>query len=140
MDIAKIKSLLPYRYPFLLIDRVLECEPRRRIVAVKNVSTNEDFFNGHFPKLPVMPGVMIIESMAQASGLVMLAAEEHPGKIPFFTGISDVRFRRPVVPGDQLRIEVEVLKIRGNVGVVRGLALVDGEVAAEAKLMFALAR
>lgn len=139
MDINTIKNTLPHRYPFLLVDRVVELEPRRRIVALKNVTANEEFFNGHFPQKPVMPGVLIIESMAQASGLAMLCTEEHQGKIPYFTGIDEARFRRPVVPGDQLRLEVEVLKIRGNMGVVQSRALVDGEVAAEAKLMFLLA-
>ena len=139
MDIAAIKNLLPHRYPFLLVDRVVEFEPQRRIVAIKNVTCNEEFFNGHFPQRPVMPGVLIIESTAQASGLVMLTEEKHRGKIPFFTGIDNARFRRPVVPGDQLRIEVEVEKIRGNVGIVQSKALVDGEVAAEARLMFFLA-
>ena len=140
MDIVMIKNLLPHRYPFLLVDRVIEFEPQKRLVAIKNVTTNEDFFNGHFPQRPVMPGVLIIESMAQASGLAMLTERQHQGKIPYFTGIDEARFRRPVVPGDQLRIEVDVLKIRGNVGVVRTRALVDGELAAEAKLMFILSR
>ncbi len=140
MDIAAIKNLLPHRYPFLLVDRVIEFEPQRRIVAIKNVTNNEDFFNGHFPQRPVMPGVLIVESMAQASGLVMLAEKQHHGKIPFFTGIDNARFRRPVVPGDQLRLEVDVLRIRGNVGVTQARALVEGEVAAEAKLMFVLAQ
>lgn len=139
MDINIIKNTLPHRYPFLLVDRVLELEPRKRLVAIKNVTANEEFFNGHFPQRPVMPGVLIIESMAQASGLVMLSEEAHRGKIPYFTGIDGARFRRPVSPGDQLRLEVEVLKIRGNMGVVQSRALVDGEVAAEAKLMFVLA-
>ena len=138
MDIAAIKSLLPHRYPCLLVDRVIEFEPRRRIVAIKNVSTNEEFFNGHFPQRPVMPGVLIIESMAQAAGLIMLVEEEHRDKIPFFTGIDNARFRRPVVPGDQLRLEVDVLRLRGNVGVVKAQAVVDGNTAAEAKLMFVL--
>lgn len=138
MDVGEIKKLLPHRYPFLLVDRVLEIEGKKRIVAIKNVTANEDFFNGHFPAKPVMPGVLIIESMAQVAGLVMLAEEEHQGKIPYFTGIDNARFRRPVVPGDQLRLEVEVVRIKGNVGRVNGRALVDGQVAAEAELMFVL--
>ncbi len=138
MDIAAIKSLLPYRYPFLLVDRVIEYEPRRHIVAVKNVSTNEEYFNGHFPQRPIMPGVLILECMAQTSGLVMLVQEEHKGKIPYFTGIDNAKFRRPVVPGDQLRIEADVLKFRGSAGVVQCRALVDGDLAAEARLMFVL--
>lgn len=138
MDLASIKKLLPHRYPFLLVDKVLEYQPRQRIVAIKNVTGNEDHFNGHFPQHPVMPGVLIIESMAQAAGLVILAEDKHRGKIPFFTGIDNAKFRRPVVPGDQMRLEIDILKIRGGVGVAQGKALVDGEVVAEAKLMFSL--
>ncbi len=138
MDINRIKQLLPQRYPFLMVDRVIAFEPRKKIVALKNVTVNEDYFNGHFPQQPVMPGVLIIESLAQAAGLVMLHEEEHRGKIPFFTGIDKARFRRPVIPGDQLRLEVEVLRIKGNVGKVQGKALVEGEVVAEAELMFVL--
>lgn len=138
MDVGEIKRLLPHRYPFLLVDRVLEIEGKKRIVAIKNVTANEDFFNGHFPSKPVMPGVLIIESMAQVAGLVMLTEEEHQGKIPYFTGIDNARFRRPVVPGDQLRMEVEVVRIKGNVGRVVGKASVDGQIVAEAELMFIL--
>lgn len=138
MEINEIKKLLPHRYPFLMVDRVLSFEPQKRIVALKNVTVNEEFFNGHFPQRPVMPGVLIIESMAQVAGLVMLVEEEHRGKIPFFTGIDNARFRRPVVPGDQLILEIEVVRIKGNVGKVKGRALVEGEVAAEAELMFVL--
>jgi 3-hydroxyacyl-[acyl-carrier-protein] dehydratase len=138
MDVGEIKKLLPHRYPFLLVDRVLEMEPFKRIVAIKNVTANEDFFNGHFPIKPVMPGVLIIESMAQVAGLVMLTEEEHRGKIPYFTGIDNARFRRPVVPGDQLRLEVNVLRIKGNVGRINGKAIVDGQIVAEADLMFVL--
>ncbi|HEY8345558.1 MAG TPA: 3-hydroxyacyl-ACP dehydratase FabZ [Bacillota bacterium] len=138
VEINEIKKLLPHRYPFLMVDRVLSFEPQKRIVALKNVTVNEEFFNGHFPQRPVMPGVLIIESMAQVAGLVMLVEEEHRGKIPFFTGIDNARFRRPVVPGDQLILEIEVVRIKGNVGKVKGRALVEGEVAAEAELMFVL--
>jgi len=138
VEINEIKKLLPHRYPFLLVDRVLSHEPRKSIVALKNLTVNEEFFNGHFPQRPVMPGVLIIESMAQVAGLVMLVEDEHKGKIPFFTGIDNARFRRPVVPGDQMILEIEVLRIKGNVGKVRGRALVEDEVAAEADLMFVL--
>jgi len=137
-DINDIKSMLPHRYPFLLIDRVLEIVPKQRIVALKNVTANESYFNGHFPAKPVMPGVLIIESMAQAAGLVMLSQDEHRGKVPYFTGIDNARFRRSVVPGDQIIIEVEVLRIKGNVGRVKGWAKVDNQVAAEAEMMFIL--
>jgi 3-hydroxyacyl-[acyl-carrier-protein] dehydratase len=138
VEINEIKNLLPHRYPFLMVDRVLSYEPQKRIVALKNVTVNEEFFNGHFPQRPVMPGVLIIESMAQVAGLVMLVQDEHKGKIPFFTGIDNARFRRTVIPGDQLILEIDVLRIKGNVGKVRGKALVGDEVAAEADLMFVL--
>jgi len=138
VEINKIKKLLPHRYPFLMVDRVLSFEPQKKIVALKNVTVNEEFFNGHFPQRPVMPGVLIIESMAQVAGLVMLVEDEHKGKIPFFTGIDNARFRRPVVPGDQLILEIDVVRIKGNVGKVKGRALVGDELAAEAELMFVL--
>ena len=136
MEINEIKTMLLHRYPFLLVDRVLELVPNQKIVALKNVTVNENFFNGHFPTKPVMPGVLIIESMAQAAGLVMLSKEEHKGKIPYFTGIDNARFRRTVVPGDQLIIEVEVIKLKGSVGKAKAIAKVDNQVVAEAELMF----
>lgn len=136
MDVNEIRNKLPHRYPFLLVDRVLELIPKQKIVALKNVTVNENFFNGHFPIKPVMPGVLIIESMAQAAGLLMLSEKEHQGKIPYFTGIDDARFRRSVVPGDQLILEVEVIRLKGNVGKAKGVAKVDNQVAAEAELMF----
>ncbi|NLY91209.1 MAG: 3-hydroxyacyl-ACP dehydratase FabZ [Firmicutes bacterium] len=138
MDINQIKELLPHRYPFLLVDRVISLEPRTRITALKNVTNNEEYFTGHFPGRPVMPGVLIIESMAQAAGLTLLVEEEHRGKIPFFTGIDKARFRRPVVPGDQMYLDVEILRVKGNVCRAQGKATVDGEVVAEAELMFIL--
>ncbi len=113
-------------------------EPLKRIKALKNVTNNEEYFTGHFPERPVMPGVLIIESMAQAAGLTLLIEDEHRGKIPFFTGIDKARFRRPVIPGDQLYLDVEILRIKGNVCRAHGKATVDGEVAAEAQLMFVL--
>ncbi|HOJ78404.1 MAG TPA: 3-hydroxyacyl-ACP dehydratase FabZ [Bacillota bacterium] len=136
LDINQIKALLPHRYPFLLVDRVLELVPNQKIVALKNVSVNEDFFNGHYPVKPVMPGVLIIESMAQAAGLVMLNEENCKGKIPYFTGIDNARFRKAVVPGDQLILEIEVVRFKGNVGKVKAVAKVDNQIAAEADLMF----
>lgn len=138
MEINEIKELLPHRYPFLMVDKVIDLEPNKRITAMKNVTVNEEYFNGHFPGRPVMPGVLIIESMAQAAGLLMLVEEEHKGKIPYFTGIDNARFRRPVVPGDQLFLEIEILKVRGSTGKVKGVAKVDGEVVTEAELMFVL--
>jgi 3-hydroxyacyl-[acyl-carrier-protein] dehydratase len=138
LNINQIKELLPHRYPFLLVDRVIAMEPLKRIKALKNVTNNEEYFTGHFPERPVMPGVLIIESMAQAAGLTLLVEEEHRGKIPFFTGIDKARFRRPVIPGDQLNLDVEILRIKGNVCRAQGRATVDGEIAAEAQLMFVL--
>jgi 3-hydroxyacyl-[acyl-carrier-protein] dehydratase len=138
LEINEIKTMLPHRYPFLLVDRVLELIPNQRIVALKNVTVNENFFNGHFPDKPVMPGVLIVESMAQTAGLVMLSKDEHKGKIPYFTGIDNARFRKTVVPGDQLIIEVDVIRLKGSVGKCKAVAKVDNQVAAEAELMFIL--
>jgi 3-hydroxyacyl-[acyl-carrier-protein] dehydratase len=138
LDINKIKKMLPHRYPFLLVDRVLELVPKQKIIALKNVTINEEFFNGHFPEKPVMPGVLIIESLAQAAGLLMLSEEEHQGKIPYFTGIDNAKFRKTIVPGDQIILEVEVIRLKGSVGRVKTVAKVDGQIAAEAELMFVL--
>jgi len=135
-DINQIKTMLPHRYPFLLVDRVLELVPKQRLVALKNVTMNENFFTGHFPERPVMPGVLIIESMAQAAGLVMLSEDEHKGKTPYFTGIDNARFRKTIVPGDQIIIEIDVIRIKGNVGRVKAVAKVDNQIATEAELMF----
>ena len=136
IDITEIKKMLPHRYPFLLVDRVLEIVPKQKIIALKNVTSNEEFFNGHFPARPVMPGVLIIESMAQTAGLLMLSQEEHQGKIPYFTGIDNARFRKTIVPGDQIIMEVEVIRLKGSVGKVHAVARVDGQIATEADLMF----
>lgn len=138
MDINEIKATLPHRYPFLLVDRVLDFVPSQKIVALKNVTVNESFFNGHFPARPVMPGVLIIESMAQAAGLLMLAQDGYKGKIAYFTGIDHARFRKAIVPGDQIIMEVEILRVRGNMGRAKGIAKVDGKVAAEAEMMFVI--
>jgi beta-hydroxyacyl-ACP dehydratase FabZ len=127
-----ITRLLPHRYPMLLIDRVIELEPRR-IVCLKNLTCNEAFFQGHFPGRPVMPGVYTVEALAQAAGLLLMNGRpELHGKVIFFTGIDHARFRRPVVPGDQLRLEVELLRARGHHAKLTGRALVDGQVAVEA--------
>ena len=136
-NIQKIMQFLPHRYPFLLVDRVLELEPGVRIVALKNVTINEPFFQGHFPGQPVMPGVLIIEAMAQAGGL--LAYESGPadkhGQLIYFMGMDKVRFRKPVVPGDQLIFEARILKIRTKVAKMTGTAFVDNQLVAEAELM-----
>ena len=133
MDILEIQSLLPHRYPFLLIDRVIELEPLKRIVALKNVTMNEPFFQGHFPGAPVMPGVLIIEAMAQA-GAVLLFREvpDRENKLMYFAAIEEARFRKPVIPGDQLRLEVSVLKYRKGYGKLEAKAYVDGNVVCEA--------
>jgi len=137
LDILAIMQRLPHRYPFLLIDRIVRFVPGEEIVALKNVTMNEPFFQGHFPAMPVMPGVLIIEALAQAGGI--LAAEirgpEKQGDIIYFMGMDAVRFRKPVVPGDQLMLEARVLKMRSRVAKMAGRALVDGQLVAEAELM-----
>jgi len=139
LDINDIFQILPHRYPFLLIDRVIEIEPKQRIVAIKNVTVNEPHFAGHFPNLPIMPGVLIVEAIAQAGGALLLTeVEDRSNKLIMFTGIERAKFRRPVVPGDQLRIEVELKAWRAvaNMIAVRmeGIATVDGQRVAEASV------
>src|SRR5580698_2877140 len=135
LDINAITRLLPHRYPFLLIDRVLELTRKERIVAIKNVTVNEPFFAGHFPGTPVMPGVLIVEAMAQAGGVLLLTEiEDRQNKLVLFTGIERAKFRRPVVPGDQLRVEVTVTAWRGNAGRMQGIAFVGDKRAAEATI------
>ena len=134
-DIQKIMGFLPHRYPFLLIDRVIEFEPTKRLVAIKNVTINEPFFQGHFPGYPIMPGVLVVEAMAQAGGIIMMAEiEDRDKKLVVFTGIERAKFRRPVTPGDQLRIEVEVLAFKMRAGRIEGKAYVDGKLACQATL------
>jgi 3-hydroxyacyl-[acyl-carrier-protein] dehydratase len=138
-SIQEILDFLPHRYPFLLLDRVVEFEPKQRLVAIKNVTINEPFFQGHFPGFPIMPGVLVIEAMAQAGALIMLAEiEDRKSKLAVFTGIEKAKFRKPVTPGDQLRIEVEVLAMRSRAGRIAGRALVDGKLACEATLTCAV--
>ncbi len=139
MDIRQIMRSIPHRYPFLLLDRVLEVEAGRRIVAIKNVSFNEPFFQGHFPGVPIMPGVLIIEAMAQAGGVLLLNGRpDIDSKLVFFTGIDRARFRRTVVPGDQLRVTMSVLNLRSRNAKMKGVAEVDGQRVAEAEILSAL--
>jgi 3-hydroxyacyl-[acyl-carrier-protein] dehydratase len=139
-DVRSILDRMPHRYPFLLIDRVVEIVPRKRIVAFKNVTFNEPFFPGHFPGAPVMPGVLIVEAMAQAGAYLILdEIPDRASKLVYFTGIDEARFRRTVVPGDRLRLTLDVLQIRSRACRMKGVADVDGETVAEAVIMSALA-
>lgn len=141
LDINQILKYLPHRYPFLLIDRVLELDPDKRILALKNVTFNEPYFNGHFPHLPVMPGVLVVEAMAQAAGVLSFATmgrQSDANSVFYFAGIDEARFKRPVVPGDQLKLEVEILRKSRMLWKFKGIATVDGQVVAEAQLMCAL--
>ncbi|WP_431189501.1 3-hydroxyacyl-ACP dehydratase FabZ [Aciduricibacillus chroicocephali] len=138
VEIEEIKQIIPHRYPFLLVDKVLEVEEGSRVVAIKNVSINEPFFQGHFPDYPVMPGVLIVEAMAQVGAIAMLGKEENKGKIGFLAGVDKCRFKRQVKPGDQLKLEVEITRLKGAIGKGKGRATVDGEVACEAEIMFAI--
>lgn len=138
LDIQQIKEIIPHRYPFLLIDQILEVEEEKKAVGLKNVTANEEFFNGHFPDYPVMPGVLIVEALAQVGAVAMLKKEENRGRLAFFAGIDKCRFKRQVRPGDQLRLEVEMIRVRGSMGKGKGVATVNGEVACETEIMFAL--
>ncbi len=139
LDINEIKRILPHRYPFLLIDRVLEIQRRKRIIAIKNVTVNEPFFAGHFPDFPIMPGVLVVEALAQAGGVLLLTEiPDRTSKRMVFTGIERARFRRPVVPGDQLRLIVDCIVFRSNAGRMRGEAWVDDKLVCEAMLSCAL--
>ena len=138
-DIQEIMGFLPHRYPFLLIDKIVEFESQKRLVAIKNVTINEPFFQGHFPGYPIMPGVLVVEAMAQAGGIIMMAElPDRDKKLVVFTGIERAKFRRPVVPGDQLRIEVDVLSFRTRAGRIEGHAYVDGKLACQATLTCAV--
>ena len=136
MDIVQIKEIIPHRYPMLLIDRVEELTEGQRIVAKKNVTINEPFFQGHFPHEPVMPGVLIVEAMAQAGAVALLSLPSFKGKTAYFGGIDKAKFRKKVTPGDTLILEVEILKIKANAGLGKGIARVEGKKVAEAELTF----
>jgi len=138
LDIDGIKQVIPHRYPFLLVDRIEEYEPGVRAVGFKNVTANEPFFQGHFPDYPVMPGVLIVEALAQVGAVALLSVEENQGKIALFAGIDKVRFKRQVRPGETLRLEIEITKSRGPIGFGSATATVDGELVASGELMFAI--
>ena len=136
IGINEIMKILPHRYPFLLVDRVVEIEKGKKAIGIKNVTINDNFFQGHFPTRPIMPGVLMVEAMAQTGGVVVLTSEEHRGKVAFFMATDNVKFRKPVVPGDQLIMEVEVVKDKSKFAQLRAVAKVNGEVAAEADMVF----
>ncbi|NBJ68775.1 MULTISPECIES: 3-hydroxyacyl-ACP dehydratase FabZ [Clostridia] len=138
MNIEQIKEIIPHRYPFLLVDRVTEVEEGKRVAGLKNVTANEPFFQGHFPEYAVMPGVLIVEALAQLGAIAMLGKKENRGKIGFLAGIDNCRFKRQVRPGDQLQMEVEILRLKGPIGKGKAVATVDGELACEAEIMFAI--
>ena len=135
MTIDELIKVIPHRYPFLLVDRILEVEERKRIVGLKNVTINEPYFQGHFPGHPIMPGVLIIEAMAQVGGVLLLGSVDNfENKVVYFMSLDNVKFRRPVRPGDQLRFELDLVQVRGMVCKMRGVARVDGDVVAEAEM------
>jgi len=138
MDIDAIKRTIPHRYPFLLIDRIEELETGQRAVGVKNVTANEPFFAGHFPDYPVMPGVLIVEALAQVGAVALLSVEENQGRLALFAGIDKVRFKRQVRPGDTLRLEVRITRSRGAIGFGEAVATVGGETVCSGELMFAI--
>ena len=135
LDAAEIQRILPHRYPFLLVDRVTQFESGKRLTALKNVTINEPFFQGHFPGHPVMPGVLIVEAMAQVGGMLLLGAVPNPeNKVVYFTSLNNVKWRRPVKPGDQLRFELDMLQVRGMMCKMQGVAKVDGQIVCEAEM------
>ena len=140
LEAADIMRILPHRYPFLLVDRVVELEPGTRAVGLKQVTANEPHFTGHFPERPIMPGVLMVEALAQTAGIAVMTLDEYRGKLGLFAGIDECRFKRMVVPGDTLRLEVTVEKLRGMFGRVRAVASVEGEVAVEATLSIIIPR
>ncbi len=138
LDIRDIQKILPHRYPFLLVDQILELEPGERVQGLKNVTANEPYFQGHFPGNPIMPGVLILEAMAQVGAIGVLSMPENKGKLGLFAGADKVKFRKPVRPGDQLIITVEIVRLRGVVGKGKAWAHVDGVLVSEAEILFAL--
>ena len=140
IEAAEIMRIIPHRYPFLLVDRIVELEPGKRVVGIKQITANEPQFTGHFPGRPIMPGVLMVEALAQTAGVCVMTLDEYRGKLGLFAGIDDCRFRRLVTPGDTLRLEVTVEKLRGMFGRVKAVARVEGEVAVEATLSIIIPR
>ncbi|KUP04193.1 3-hydroxyacyl-ACP dehydratase [Bacillus coahuilensis m2-6] len=138
LDIQEIKEIIPHRYPFLLVDKILFVEEGIKAAGIKNVTGNEEFFQGHFPDYPVMPGVLIVEALAQVGAVAMLKKDENRGKLAFFTGIDKCRFKKQVKPGDQLHLEVEMIRFKGPIGKGKGVATVNGEIVCETEMMFAI--
>lgn len=139
LDSMAIRGIIPHRYPFLLVDQIHELEPGKRAVGIKNVTANEPFFQGHFPEYPVMPGVLIVEAIAQVGSVTLLSLDEYAGRIALFAGINNVRFKRQVKPGDTLKLEVTLGQLRRNIGTGTGIATVDGVIACKGEFMFAIA-
>ncbi|WP_263432947.1 3-hydroxyacyl-ACP dehydratase FabZ [Metabacillus rhizolycopersici] len=137
LDTQKMKDVIRHRYPFLLVDRILELDEGKRAIGIKNVTANEPFFNGHFPDYPVMPGVLIVEALAQVSAVIMLTKEGNQGRLGLLAGIDKCRFKKQVKPGDQIRLEVEIVRLKGPIGKGKGIATVDGELVCETELIFA---
>ena len=134
----QIQEIIPHRYPFLLVDKIVEMTVGERAVGIKNVTINEPFFQGHFPGNPIMPGVLMVEALAQVGAVAILSMEEYKGKLAVFTGIENVRFKRQVVPGDTLKLEVEIISLRRNIGKGKAIATVGGEIAVKGEIMFAV--
>lgn len=138
LGINEIKKILPHRYPFLLVDKVEYLEEGVKVIAYKNVTANEEFFQGHYPDYPIMPGVLIVEALAQTGAIALLTKEEFKGKTPLFAGINKARFKKQVVPGDVLKLEIEIIKLKGPVGIGKGTASVDGKIACSGEILFAI--
>lgn len=138
LDNKQIQAIIPHKYPFLMVDRAMVVVPGKKGIGYKNVSIGEPFFQGHFPEEPIMPGVLIVEAMAQVGAIVLLSQDEFEGKTPYFAGINKVRFKRKVVPGDVLKMEVEIVKLRASIGIGQGKAYVDDELACEGEFLFAI--
>ncbi len=138
LDSVQIQKIIPHRYPFLLVDKIIEMEPGKRAIGIKNVTINEPFFQGHFPGNPIMPGVLQVEALAQVGAVAVLSMEENKGKLAVFAGIDNLKFKKQVIPGDTLRLEVEIIQLRRNIGKGEAIAYVDDKVACKGQITFAL--